>query len=137
MPSKHNLGGIGLALAIVELTLTTAYIHGTLGGLLFMLNAAGYVGLAGAYLIVATVPRPLVRRFGWVPRLGLAGYTAATIAAYLVVGPYFTLGWVAKAVEVAILTLVAADLLRIHGSPRGVIRQAIDSLRPRWPARAA
>jgi hypothetical protein len=38
----------GRTIAIVELTLTTAYIHFTLGGVLFTLNAAGYAALAAA-----------------------------------------------------------------------------------------
>ena len=37
--------------AIVALTLATAYIHSTLGGLLFTLNAVGYVVAALAMVI--------------------------------------------------------------------------------------
>ena len=37
-----------LAIAVVELTLLTAYIHLTLGGVLFTLNAIGYAALAAA-----------------------------------------------------------------------------------------
>jgi hypothetical protein len=114
--------------AIVELTLTTAYIHLTLGGLLFTLNAVGYAALAAAMVVIATVPHPLVRRFDWLPRVGLAAYTLATIGGYLVMGPYFGLGWVAKAIEVAILTLLAADLHRAYGSPAGLVREALASV---------
>ena len=32
-------------------------------------------------------------------------------ASYLIVGPYFALGWVTKGIEVAIVLLVLADLL--------------------------
>jgi hypothetical protein len=120
---------VGLTVAIVDLALITAFIHLTLGGTLFTLNALGYAGLAAA-LLVSAVPHPFVRRFAWVPRVGLAGYTALTIVAYLVMGPYFTLGWVAKAVEVAILVLLAADLVRLYGSPAGLVRAALGSLRP-------
>jgi hypothetical protein len=118
----------GLLAALVELTLTTAYIHFTLGGLLFTLNAAGYAALAAAIVAVAVVPHPLVARFAWLPRVGLAGYTATTIVGYLVMGPYFSLGWVAKAIEVAILTLLAADIHRTYGSPAGLVRAAAESL---------
>ena len=129
-----------LTIAIVELTLTTAYIHLTLGGLLFTLNAAGYAALALAVATAAVVPHPLVRRFDWLPRIGLVAYTATTIGAYLVIGPHFTLGWVAKAIEVAILTLLIADLHRAYGSPAGLIQAALASLglgRPSGPMRAA
>ena len=132
MPATTQSGralAVGLTLAIVDLALITAYIHLTLGGTLFTLNALGYAALAAA-LLVSAVPHPFVTRFAWVPRVGLAGYTAVTIVAYLVMGPYFTLGWVAKAVEVAILVLLAADLVRLYGSPAGLVRAALGSLRP-------
>ena len=98
-----------LTVAIVELTLTTAYIHFSLGGTLFTLNAAGYLALAVALIITSLWPVGLIGRLAWVPRVALAAYTVATIVGYLVMGPYFALGWIAKAVEVAILTLLAAD----------------------------
>jgi len=120
---------VGLTVAIVDLALITAYIHLTLGGTLFTLNALGYAALAAA-LVASAIPHPLVRRFAWLPRVGLGAYTALTIAAYLVMGPYFSLGWVAKAVEVAILVLLAADLARLYGSPIAVLRAALRSLRP-------
>jgi hypothetical protein len=119
-----RVAGIGLSAGIVELTLVTAYIHATLGGWLFTLNAIGYVALAGA-IVVAGVAPPWLARFGWLPRIGLAGYTAATIGAYLVIGPYFALGWIAKGIEVAILTLLAADLVRRYGSPAGLLRAVV------------
>lgn len=129
-----------IVLAIVALTFTTAYIHLSLGGLLFTLNAIGYAVFALAMIVIATVPHPLVRRFDWMPRAGLAGYTATTIGAYLVIGPYFGLGWIAKAIEVAILTLLLADVLRAYGSPLGLVRAALASVglsgetRPMRPA---
>jgi len=117
-----------IVIAIAALTLTTAYIHLTLGGLLFTLNAIGYAALALAMVVIAVVPHPLVRRFDWMPRVGLAGYTAITIGAYLVVGPHFSLGWIAKAIELAILALLLADVLRAYGSPVGLIRAALASV---------
>ena len=117
-----------IALAIVTLTLTTAYIHLSLGGLLFTLNAIGYVALAASIVVIATVAHPLVRRFDWLPRVGLAGYTATTIGAYLVMGPYFSLGWMAKAIEVVILALLLVDVLRAFGSPAGFMRTALASV---------
>jgi hypothetical protein len=141
MPGTTHYGrtnaalAVGLTIAIVDLTLITAYIHLTLGGMLFTLNALGYAALASA--IVATAfPHPFLRRFAWLPRVGLAGYAAVTIVSYLVIGPYFSLGWVAKAVEVAILVLLAVDLMRLYGSPADLVRAALGSIRPS-PVRAA
>src|SRR5919106_5412848 len=126
-PIASRIAGIGLVAGIVELTVITAYIHLTLGGPLFTLNAIGYGVLAAAVVIASVVPAPLAR-FGWLPRIALGGYTATTIGAYLVMGPYFDLGWIAKGIEVAILTLLGADLLRRYGSPAGLVRAALDSV---------
>ena len=94
---------------ILELTLATMIIHFNLGGTLFLLNAAGYLALGAAYLTAVAVPA--LRRFGWLPRIGLAAYASVTIVAYLAMGPYFALGWLTKGVELAIVMLVIADLL--------------------------
>jgi hypothetical protein len=123
---RHVFGAL-LTAAIIGLTLATAYIHLTLGGLLFTLNGLGYVGLAALVLIGAVAPDPLVARFSWFPRLSLAGYAALTIGSYLVVGPYFGLGWIAKAIELAIIGLVALDVQRVYGSPAGFVRSALAS----------
>ena len=96
---------------IVELTLATAIIHLTLGGTLFLLNAAGYLGLGAAYLLAAAMPSLAVGRRGWVARAALAAFASVTIIAYLLAGPYFTLGWATKGIELAIVLLVAVDLL--------------------------
>ena len=143
MPATTPFGSrwtaIALTAGLVELTLTTAYIHLGLGGTLFTLNAIGYTLLAAA-LAGSAIPHPFIRRFGWLPRVGLACFTAATIGGYLVAGPYFTLGWVTKAIEVAILTLLAADVVRVYGSPGGLARAVAASFRRnpgRRPLRAA
>jgi hypothetical protein len=96
---------------ILELTFATAMIHLSLGGTQFVLNAAGYLALGAAYLVGAAVPIADVRRFSWLPRVGLAAFASVTIVAYLVIGPYFTLGWVTKGIEIAIIMLVITDLL--------------------------
>jgi hypothetical protein len=127
--SRRGAPAVLLAAVIVELTAATAYIHFSLGGTLFLLNALGYVVLAVAYGVAVAAPIPLVQRFGWLPRVGLAGYTLTTITAYLVVGPYFALGWIAKGIEVAIVGLVAVDLLGTYGTPAAVVRAAIESVR--------
>lgn len=125
---RINLHAIGLTSGIVALSLATAFVHFTLGGLLFLLNAAGYVGLAGLIVVGASVRRPIVRRFGWFPRMALAGFTATTIVGYLVIGPYIALGWITKGVEVALLTLLALDVRRVYGAPRVMLRQAVESV---------
>jgi hypothetical protein len=127
--------GAVLTAAIVGLTLATAYIHSTLGGLLFTLNALGYLGLAALIVIGAAAPVAIVERFSWFPRLALIGYTAMTIAGYLVMGPYFTLGFIAKGIELALVTLLVVDIIRVYGSPMGLVRSALDSVGPIVPER--
>ena len=132
---RTRAAGAVLTAAIVGLTLATAYIHSTLGGLLFTLNALGYLGLAGLIVIGAAAPVAVVERFSWFPRLALIGYTAMTIAGYLVMGPYFTLGFIAKGIEVALVTLLVIDVIRVYGSPIGLVRTALASVGPIVPER--
>jgi hypothetical protein len=120
--------GAVLTLGIVALTAATAYIHLTLGGLLFLLNGLGYAGLIVLVILAAIAPHPLIARFDWFPRVALIGYTAATIGGYLVMGPYFALGWITKGIEVALIGLVIVDVFRVYGSPQRMIRLAIASI---------
>lgn len=132
---RSRATGAVLTASIVGLTLATAYIHATLGGLLFTLNALGYLGLAGLIVIGAVAPIALVERFSWFPRLALIGYTAMTIGGYLVMGPYFTLGFIAKGIELALVALLVIDVVRVYGSPMALVRTALDSVAPVLPER--
>jgi hypothetical protein len=120
--------GAVLTIGIVALTAATAFIHLTLGGLLFLLNGLGYAGLIVLVLLAATAPHPLVARFDWFPRVALVGYTATTIGGYLIIGPYFALGWITKGIEVALIALVVVDVFRVYGSPQRMVRRAIASV---------
>jgi hypothetical protein len=131
----NRAAGALLSTAIVGLTLATAYIHLGLGGLLFTLNALGYAGLAALFVIGVVSPVELVRRFSWFPRLALIGYTAMTIAGYLVMGPYFTLGFIAKGIEVALIVALVLDIIRVYGSPMAFVRTALGSIAPIVPGR--
>ena len=127
-PARRSPVGALLTAVAVTLTLTTAYVHLTLGSILFTLNGAGYLGFAVLLIIGAAAPHPVIARFAWLPRLGVAGYAAVTIISYLIVGPYFALGWIAKGVEIALIGVVAADLIGAYGGGRDVVRAAADSL---------
>jgi hypothetical protein len=107
--------------AIVGLTLATGYIHFTLGGLLFTLNALGY-GVAAVAMIA---PLALAVRFRWIVRVGLIGYAATAIVAWAVMGPYFSTAYIAKAIEVALIVLLAIDFVRHDGNPIGVVRREL------------
>ena len=120
-------GGLLLTIVISELTLATAWIHLGLGGLLFTLNGIGYLVLGAAYVVAAAAPVDAIRRFGWLPRVALAGYAVVTIGAYLVIGPWFDLGWITKGIEAAIVGLLIVDMLNAYGSPSGIVWAAADS----------
>ncbi len=135
--TKSRASGAVLTTAIVGLTLSTAYIHLNLGGLMFLLNGLGYLGLAAAIVVGAAAPHPLIGRFSWLPRLGLMGYAATTIMGWAVMGPYFSLAYIAKAIEVGLITLLVVDSIRVYGSPVGMLRQASASVFGRQAAASA
>ena len=113
-----------IRVAIAGLALATGYIHLTLGGLLFTLNAIGYFTAAAAMV----VPLALAVRFRWVVRLGLIGYAATTIIAWAIQGPYFQLAYIAKGIEVALIVLVAVDFARMDGNPIAVVKREMGAL---------
>ena len=110
-----------LRLAIVGLALATGYIHSTLGGLLFTLNALGYLVAAVAMI----VPLALAVRFRWVVRLGLIGYAATTIVGWAIQGPFFQTAYIAKGIEVALIVLLLVDFVRMDGNPVSLVRREI------------
>jgi hypothetical protein len=114
-----------LRAAIVALALATAYIHSTLGGLLFTLNATGYV--VGALAMVT--PMALAVRYRWLVRIGLAAYAATSIVAWLIQPTFYSTAYVAKAIELALIALLAIDFARRDGNPIERIRSEIGSLR--------
>jgi len=107
--------------AIVGLTLATGYIHATLGGPLFTLNAIGY----GVAAIALVAPFSLAIRFRWFIRLGLMGYAAATIVGWYVMGPRYDVAYLAKAIEIALIVLVAIDFRRMDRSLPAAIRHTL------------
>ncbi len=113
-----------LLAAIVGLTLATAWIHFNLGGLLFLLNAAGYAALAAAVMGSSVLPVTLIQRLGWLPRLALIGYAGVTIAAWAVMGPYFQLAYIAKAIEAVLIAVLLVDIYRSFGGPIEIFNRA-------------
>jgi hypothetical protein len=110
---------VAIRAAIVGLTLATGYIHLTLGGLLFTLNGLGYLVAAMAMAI----PLGLAIRFRSVIRVGLIGYAATAIVAWYLTGPRYDVAYVAKAIEVVLIALLAVDFVRHDGSPLEALRR--------------
>ncbi len=99
--------------AIVILTLATALVHASFfvgdpkGGLIFLLNGLGYIGLLALLYVRVGLPASLVR----LVRPVLIGYTALTIVLYVVLsyraGNWsIPLGPVDKLIEVVMIALL-------------------------------
>lgn len=124
-----------LRASVVALTLITAAIHASLGGPLFTLTALGYAALAAAMVL----PGPL-GRVRWIVRLALVGFTAATIAGWVLFGARFQLAYVDKAVEVALIGFLAIELWLFDGGPSGIAhrtRRVVQGIAGSIPARGA
>jgi len=119
-----RLSDVVIRATIVGLALATGYIHLTLGGLLFTLNAIGYFTAAAAMV----VPLALAVRFRWFIRLGLIGYAATTILAWAIQGPYFQLAYIAKGIEVALIAMLVIDFARMDGNPVTVVKNELANL---------
>jgi hypothetical protein len=115
---EHPGLSILLRIAIVLLTLATATIHSTLGGLQFTLNAIGYTAFAG----LMTLPGP-VAQIRWLVRLALLGFTAATIGGWAHLGARFELAYVDKGIELVLVALLAVEVWLHDGGPAGVARR--------------
>src|SRR5919107_6356432 len=109
---------LGLGAGIFLLTLATAVVHLYLafsaipyyglnfGVMLFILNGLGYLGLLAALQL----PIPQLARLRSAARWALVGYAALTIVLFFLMAPYYTfIGYVDKAIEVALIALLLAD----------------------------
>jgi hypothetical protein len=116
-----STAGVALRAAIVALTIATGWIHLTLGSPLFTLNAIGYFVAA----VAMVAPIALAVRFRWFIRLGLIGYAVTAIVAWFLMGPRYDVAYVAKAIEVGLIALLALEIRAYDGNPISRIRQAV------------
>jgi hypothetical protein len=121
--SPTSPAGLLLRATIVALALATGWIHSTLGGLLFSLNAVGYVVAAAAMI----APVGLAIRFRWFIRLGLIAYAATAIVGWYLIGPRYETAYIAKAIEIALIALLLIEVRVYDGSP---LRRLRDAARP-------
>ena len=114
---SQDWAAIGLVAGVVVLTLATSYLHSTLGGLLFTLNALGYATLAVAIVL----PIPFLERFRWLIRLALLGFTLMTIGGWVLVGARYDMAYFTKAIEAVLVALLVISIYRFDGGPAGVV----------------
>ena len=119
------------SVVIAALALATAAIHASLGGFLFLMNGIGYAVLACALL----VPVPLVARGRWMVRVALLGFTLLTIGAWILFGARFTLAYVDKAIELALVVVLAIEIGRVDRGIFGVLSRTLELLRLKAPSR--
>jgi hypothetical protein len=103
---------------VVFLTLTTAAVHASLGGVLFTLNAIGYATFAVAMMLPGRIGE-----IRWLVRLGLLGFTAATIGGWILFGARFPLAYIDKGVEAVLVTFLLLELWLEDGGPIGILRR--------------
>ena len=117
-----------LGVGIFLLTLATAFIHLYLaftaipyfglnfGVILFILNGLGYLGLLAALLL----PIPQLARFRSAARWALVAYATLTIVLWLIMAPlYDIIGYIDKAIEVALIALLITDVYTAPSEPSG------------------
>jgi hypothetical protein len=119
---RRDAPSILLRVGIVVLTLSTAYIHYTLGGLMFMGNAVGYLVLAAAMV----APLAIASRYRWLVRAALIVFTLMTIGGWLMFGARYWLGYLDKAIEIALIVLLFVEMFRYDGGPMAVARRGWD-----------
>jgi hypothetical protein len=117
--------GILLRAAIVGLTVATGWIHLNLGGLLFALNGLGYFVAAVAMI----APLATAIRFRWFIRLGLIGYAATAIVAWYLTGPRYDVAYIAKAIELVLIGLLALEVWAYDGNPLRRVRRTLQPSR--------
>ena len=116
--SWTNTQTVFLRTSVVLLALTTAGIHASLGGILFTINAVGYTALAVAMILPGRIGG-----IRWLIRLALIGFTAATIAGWVIFGARFPLAYLDKSLEVVLIVFVTLEVWLLDGGPSGVARR--------------
>ena len=126
--SRTSSVGLSLGVAIFVLAVATAVIHlylaltaiGSMGFnfgvMLFILNGLGYLGL----LALLQLPIRQLARFRSAARWALIAFAALTIVLFFIMAPvYMIIGYVDKAIEVALIALLLADAYTTSSKPSG------------------
>jgi hypothetical protein len=117
---RRDAPSVLLRVAIVVLTLSTAYIHYTLGGMMFLANAAGYLVFAAAMV----APLGIASRYRWLIRAALIVFAVLTIGGWMMFGARIWLGYLDKGIEIVLIALLFVEMLRYDGGPLAVAQRA-------------
>ncbi len=107
MTASRTPADAALRAGIVLLTLGTALIHLQLDfpDPVFILNGLGYLTLLAALYL----PIPRIARYRTLVRLVLIGYAALTIFLWVLLGLRTPVGYIDKAIEIALIALLLVE----------------------------
>jgi hypothetical protein len=110
MTASRTTADAALRAGIVLLTLGTALIHLQIDfpDPVFILNGLGYLTLLAALYL----PIPRIARYQTLVRLVLIGYAALTIFLWVLFGLRTPVGYIDKAIEVALIALLLVEARR-------------------------
>jgi hypothetical protein len=110
MSASRTPADAAIRAGIVVLTLGTALIHLQLGfpDPVFILNGLGYLTLLAALYL----PIPQIARYRTLVRLVLIGYAALTIFLWVLLGVRTQIGYIDKAIEIALILLLLLEARR-------------------------
>ncbi len=116
---RRDALSVVLRVAIVALTLSTAYIHYTLGGLMFLMNAVGYLVLAAAMV----APVAIASKYRWLIRAALIVFALLTIGGWMIFGARIFVGYLDKGIELVLIALLFVEMMRYDGGPVAVAQR--------------
>jgi hypothetical protein len=110
MTASRTPADAALRAGIVLLTLGTALIHLQLDfpDPVFILNGLGYLTLLAALYL----PIPRITHYWNIVRWVLVGYAALTIFLWILIGARTPIGYIDKAIEVALIALLLLEVRR-------------------------
>jgi hypothetical protein len=110
MTTSHASSDTALRVGIVLLTLATALIHLQLAfpDPAFILNGLGYLTLLAALYLPVPRVAPCRSTVRWV----LIGYAALTIFLWILLGARTPIGYIDKAIEIALILLLLLEARR-------------------------
>ena len=116
---RRDAPSVLLRVAIVVLTLSTAYIHSTLIGMMFMLNALGFLVLG----LAMVAPLGIASQYRWLIRAALIVFALMTIGGWLMFGGHYDLGYLATGIEISLIVLLFIEMFRYDGGPVAVAQR--------------
>lgn len=116
---RRDVLSLVLRVAIVVLALSSAYIHFTLGGMMFMLNALGFLVLG----LAMVAPLAIASEYRWLIRAALIVFALMTIGGWLMFGGRYDMGYLATGIEIGLIVLLFVEMFRYDDGPVAVAQR--------------